>query len=237
MYGLGRFNLARFNLTGGGDDLPGKAESASQIDALIAVSQDAESYSTGFGAVNGYATFAPAIFTEALGVGAIQQAAELLADAPVEYNGSSMLLSSGHGSVTSYSGAQNASIIGGLIKSSLDSISSRGAASALEMACHSAINSYVSGLLAFALIGGEVDVNTFALGWIELLTPIPPGGRLILDSEHYTATLDAVNALHYLIGDWLRLERETFDVVIDAASVPNGAPGIDAKILYTERWL
>lgn len=62
---------------------------------------------------------------------------------------------------------------------------------------------------------------------------LPPGGKLVIDSDNLIVLLDGENALHLHAGDWVYLSRGTLDVEVDSGS----AATLDCNILYTERWL
>lgn len=62
---------------------------------------------------------------------------------------------------------------------------------------------------------------------------IPPGGRLVIDSENYTAYLENENVMHAYEGDWIKLRRQLIGV-----DVSGGISGdLDVAILYREAYL
>lgn len=62
---------------------------------------------------------------------------------------------------------------------------------------------------------------------------IPPGGRLVIDSDHYTIYLNNQNAIHAYSGDWIKLSRPFL-----ALEVESGTSGaLDVGILYREAYL
>lgn len=63
--------------------------------------------------------------------------------------------------------------------------------------------------------------------------PIPPGSTLVIDSNGYVVLLDGADVIWAHNGDWLQIDRNTYDVTLEMI----GGRSADKQILYTERWL
>lgn len=64
---------------------------------------------------------------------------------------------------------------------------------------------------------------------------LQPGERLIVDANNYNVLVDDQNMIYTQEGEWLdELTRDTYSITVTAAS---GGAGLEAKILYTERYL
>ncbi|WP_195376722.1 hypothetical protein [Anaerotruncus rubiinfantis] len=62
---------------------------------------------------------------------------------------------------------------------------------------------------------------------------IPAGSTLTIDSENFEVYLDGQSILHLQGGDWIRLNRELVDFIVDT-----GTGGqLDGTVLYRERYL
>lgn len=87
----------------------------------------------------------------------------------------------------------------------------------------------------FELVSAVSGVEALSEYTGELAITLQPGQRLIIDAGNYNVLLDGVNMIHTYTGDWLdNLNRDTISIQIQAAS---GGAGLDASILYTERYL
>lgn len=78
-----------------------------------------------------------------------------------------------------------------------------------------------------------VDVFTLENQVMNLSVTIPPGGRLVIDSENYNIYLNGKNVLHLMNGDWITLDRDTTTL-----SIGNGSGArLTGQLLYVERYL
>lgn len=67
----------------------------------------------------------------------------------------------------------------------------------------------------------------------EFEIDIPPGSTLVIDSSNYVVLLDGEDVIYCQSGDWLFLNRNTYDVFFDLV----GGESASKRVLYTERWL
>lgn len=85
----------------------------------------------------------------------------------------------------------------------------------------------------FGILLGRCDIINTQTAIISLPITIKPGQTLRISSERYTVYLDNDSVLHLHSGDWVMLDRNLCDIVINF--------GISGKaqttISYTERWL
>jgi hypothetical protein len=236
MYGLGRFNLARYNLTHIGNALEGKSILASVFDSLLAVSQDAQSSLSLRGVLNMKAGISAAILADQRLTGVIGASARLFADAPTDVLSPVAWQSFARCSMNSFTSNVYALQLSGKWHSSVNgSYAMSGVSSAAVVAGRARLvrDHYTDTIYLTALFDGQLALTNLQTAYITLYAPIPPGGKLILDSDNYTAYLDGVNVLHYLADGWLRVDRDMFDVRFDAVSPPQ----LSARVLYTERWI
>ncbi len=82
-------------------------------------------------------------------------------------------------------------------------------------------------------LGVTIDATTLTKEVILLNVTIPPGGKLVIDSDLYTAILDDENVLHLHKGDWVWLERNLINIAVDSGT--GGA--LTGKVIYNERYL
>ena len=62
---------------------------------------------------------------------------------------------------------------------------------------------------------------------------IPPGGRLVIDSDNYTVYLNNENAIHTYSGDWIKINRAFQSIEVDSGT----SGDVDVSVLYRERFL
>lgn len=62
---------------------------------------------------------------------------------------------------------------------------------------------------------------------------IPAGSTLTIDSENYEVYLDGQSILHLQSGDWITLNRELVDLMIDSGT----GGDLSGTVLYRERYL
>ena len=86
---------------------------------------------------------------------------------------------------------------------------------------------------AYEILNSLVSTAVFDTLYISLDVTIPPGGKLVLDSEHFLALLDGENVLDKHSGDWLELSRNVEEIRIEGGGTTN----LTATLLYTERYL
>lgn len=84
-----------------------------------------------------------------------------------------------------------------------------------------------------AIIDSQLTSILFNVTSAEYEITIPPGSTLVIDSNNYVVLLDGENVIWCQSGDWLFLNRNTYDIVLDFV----GGQSTTQKILYTERWL
>lgn len=81
-------------------------------------------------------------------------------------------------------------------------------------------------------IAGAESVSEFVT---NLNVTLRPGQILVIDAGNYDILIDGENAIDIHSGDWLdNLNRDTMNITIQAAS---GGAGLEATMLYTERYL
>lgn len=83
------------------------------------------------------------------------------------------------------------------------------------------------------VLGVTIDATTLTKEVILLNVTIPPGGKLVIDSDLYTAMLDDENVLHLHKGGWVWLERNLISIAVDSGT--GGA--LTGKVIYNERYL
>lgn len=84
-----------------------------------------------------------------------------------------------------------------------------------------------------AIVDSQITSILFNVTSAEYEITIPPGSTLVIDSNNYVVLLDGENVIWCQSGDWLFLNRNTYDIVLDFV----GGQSTTQKILYTERWL
>lgn len=62
---------------------------------------------------------------------------------------------------------------------------------------------------------------------------IPPGGELRIDSDNFIVLLDGQNVIHLQSGDWITVDRNLLEMVVDTGSGGN----LQGQILFNERYL
>jgi len=125
--------------------------------------------------------------------------------------------------------------IGGGALSGANSMSSAEIAAEIESWPDASADYDAAPQALYAHIDAQVTTIQFTHGCAEFDVEIGPGQTLVIDSGGYVVLLDGENAIHAHRGDWLHLRRNTYDVVFEPVGAEAGA--LDAKILYTERWL
>lgn len=63
-------------------------------------------------------------------------------------------------------------------------------------------------LLAF------VEAGSYLTETMDFDLTMPPGSRLVIDTENYTAYLDNENVIHLHDGDWIRLDRSMVEFIV-----------------------
>ena len=62
---------------------------------------------------------------------------------------------------------------------------------------------------------------------------IPPGGKLVIDSDNYTVYLDNEDVIYAYSGEWIKFTRDLAGI-----NITSGTSGIlDVNVLYRERFL
>lgn len=84
-----------------------------------------------------------------------------------------------------------------------------------------------------AIFGCQVTTIRFDVLTALLDITVPPGSTLVIDSNGYVVLLDGDDVIWAHTGDWLHLNRNTYDITFDIL----GGASADRQILYTERWL
>ena len=84
-----------------------------------------------------------------------------------------------------------------------------------------------------AIIDSQITSILFNVTSAEYEITIPPGSTLVIDSSNYVVLLDGEDVIYCQSGDWLFLNRNTYDVVFDLV----GGETASKQVLYTERWL
>lgn len=85
----------------------------------------------------------------------------------------------------------------------------------------------------YEIMNGSTSTAQYDTEYIEISVPIPAGGKLVIDSENYTVTLNGENVLHAQSGAWLMLDRDVQSVKIIFPSRVRA----DAYLEYKERFL
>lgn len=79
----------------------------------------------------------------------------------------------------------------------------------------------------------DVAVINLTREVVLLNVTIPAGGKLVIDTDFYTATLNDENVIDLHSGDWPWLSRDLVELDIDS-----GTGGVlKGKVIYTERYL
>lgn len=84
-----------------------------------------------------------------------------------------------------------------------------------------------------ALVDSQITSILFSVQNAEFEIDISPGSTLVIDSENYVVLLDGEDVIWCQSGEWLFLNRNTYDVIFDFV----GGTETEKKVLYTERWL
>ena len=104
--------------------------------------------------------------------------------------------------------------------------------SALQAKASIATDMYCSFIMSEALNSDVIAVNLEREVAVINVT-IPAGGRLIIDSDFFTATLNDKNIIDLYSGDWITLSRDLIELDVDS-----GTGGkLVGKAIYTERYL
>ena len=83
------------------------------------------------------------------------------------------------------------------------------------------------------MIVGLVEIGMTRYFTFTLMTTIPPGGEIRIDSSVFTALRGQENILHEYSGDWIHLVPGTKKLIIESISGGN----LDGLILYNARYL
>ena len=87
------------------------------------------------------------------------------------------------------------------------------------------------------VIDGDIIIGIIISHVMQVnLINIPPGGKLIIDSSNFTATMNGANVLHKIYGEWLFITRETINYRIDAQSAV-GLASMSGSVIYDNRYL
>lgn len=62
---------------------------------------------------------------------------------------------------------------------------------------------------------------------------IPTGGELRIDSDNFVVLLDGENIIHLQSGDWITVDRNLLEMVVDTGS----GGSLQGQILFNERYL
>ena len=109
---------------------------------------------------------------------------------------------------------------------------SAASSSVLQSKAAIAMDMYCSYVASEALNSDIVAVNLEREVAVINVT-IPAGGRLIIDSDFFTATLNDENIIDLYAGDWITLSRDLIELDVDS-----GTGGkLTGKAIYTERYL
>lgn len=84
-----------------------------------------------------------------------------------------------------------------------------------------------------ALVDSQITSILFSVVDAVFDIDIPPGSTLVIDSNNYVVLLDGEDVIWCQSGEWLFLNRNTYDVTFDLV----GGTEAEKKVLYTERWL
>lgn len=79
----------------------------------------------------------------------------------------------------------------------------------------------------------DISVVNLTREVVMLNVTIPAGGRLVIDTDFYTATLNDENVIDLHSGDWPWLTRDLVELDVDSGT--GGA--LTGKVIYTERYL
>ena len=79
----------------------------------------------------------------------------------------------------------------------------------------------------------DVSVINLTREVVQMNVTIPAGGKLIIDTDLYTATLNDDNVIDLHSGDWPWLTRDLVEIDIDSGT--GGA--LTGKVIYAERYL
>ena len=90
-----------------------------------------------------------------------------------------------------------------------------------RIAAHATFLNAFSDILSTETIAFTVDIT------------MPPGSRLIIDTENYTVSLNNENIIHRFYGDWPQLSRELLELNIDSGT----GTGLKGSLAYVERWI
>lgn len=107
-------------------------------------------------------------------------------------------------------------------------------ASSLMGTAFLSVNTYEYGLISVATLLGQATTLSFLYEELVIDLSIPPGGRLVIDSDDYYVMLNNTNVFYAHSGDWLWLDRTVYDVQVMPLS---GKMTADKRIQYTVRWL
>lgn len=83
------------------------------------------------------------------------------------------------------------------------------------------------------VLGGHMSTSVLTQQIFIANVTIPPGGRLVIDSNLFTMLLNNENAIHLQKGDWITLDRKT--VYLDVSSSTGGK--LKGSIIYQGRYL
>lgn len=115
---------------------------------------------------------------------------------------------------------------------SCDTPVSASSSSALQAKAAIAADMHYSIIASEALNSDVVAVNLEREVAVLNVT-IPAGGRLIIDSDFFTATLNDENIIDLYSGDWITLCRDLLELDVDSGTGGN----LVGKVIYTERYL
>lgn len=236
VFNLGRFNLLRFNVRAGDDDdIRLTSEMGAFVRAMVG---------------SGENIFEAGHVAEAMGGRSQGAAGEPEAQAMGVWTGcaaaAETVLPVQMRAVERVDGAQRMVTISWIVGEWLASLLGAGTAGGNvrgEMQAEAALSGTVrygaevhAGTLALdEAVLGYLDSRTMATEEILLDVTIPPGGKLVVDSNTYEVLLSGMNVIDKHSGAWLHLDRDVSEIRLD---VTKGRAGdLRAELAYVEKWM
>lgn len=232
MFNRGAFDRILFNRMAG-DDLAFRAEMAERVQAMIGTGQNAHEVIFAGVDVRAQNSYAAGALVALPGRVDCLRSVTLVCVEEAALRGAAALGADAWGSLDSGQPVMPEAAVSGRQWLSVDSDTRMTAAAAARQGTYLSVNAPFPAAALSLVFWTEVSTRRFTYLLLEVNTPIPAGGRLVINSSDYVVTLDGANIIAKHSGDWLHLDREVYDVTITPMS---GAGTLRNTVLYRELW-
>ncbi len=233
MFNSGKFNLKRFNLPGRSDDIIIRETMTATVGSLVDVGQNVHLQFKSAETVNGAASMGCIVAEQAEAEATFGAKCAAVAN----YYTSEALTATFGESVSlflkCYISGKFAGTFGAILDIGEDIYLNTKLSDGVQFSGVLGALFAADPIDAYEIVNCLVSTAVFDTLYVTLDVTIPPGGKLILDSENFLALLNDENVLDKHSGDWVELSRSVEQIIIDGG----GTSALNATMLYTERYL